>query len=78
MRRVIVLKSFIKQIRLLIITMELTSSEENFTQSHWLIDEFESILSRNTVYLVISYLKFDPDKIPVEFIYIIGAVAYLA
>ena len=78
MRRVIVLKSFIKQIRLLIITMEPTSSEENFIQLHRLIDEFESILSRNTVYLIISYLKFDPDKIPIEFIYIIGAMAYLA
>ena len=48
--------------------------KENFTQLHWLIDVFESIFSKNTVYLVITYLKFDPHEISVEFIYVIGAM----
>ena len=44
---------------------------------HWLIDVFEFILSRNIAYLV-SYLKFQPEEISVEFAYVIGAMAYLA
>ena len=57
MQSVIVLEGFIKQIKLLMITMELAPSEGNFTHSytHWLIDVFESILSRNTEYLVMKF-----------------------
>ena len=54
MQSVIVLKDFIKQINFLLVTMELTSSEWNFTHRflYWLIDIFEPILARNIVYLV--------------------------
>ena len=49
MRSVMVLKGFIKQIKPLMVTMELTYCEWNFTQLHLLIDVFESILSRDII-----------------------------
>ena len=52
MQSVIVLKGFIKQIKLLMVTMEITFSEWNFAELLWLIDVFESILTRNIAYLV--------------------------
>ena len=72
MQSVIVLKGFIKQIKLLMVTMEQTFSEWNFSHSY----------IRQLTYLNLfwaeSYLKFEPEEISVEFIHVIGAMAYLA
>ena len=49
----------------LIITIELTSSEWNFTHS-WLIDIYESFLSRKK-HILRSCFKFEPEETSVEF-----------
>ena len=51
---VIALKGFIKQIKLLMVTKADLFWGRFHTQLQWLIDLFESILSRNTEYLVIK------------------------